>query len=199
MTEYVRQDQEYRPVALLALLSVAFTISLVPLAAYQPLSCRYVIPGGSAGRYEREGYTFDVGSSMMFGMGQQGTTNLITRALAAVGRTMETFPDPTQIHYRLPKSAAHPGVSPCTRRGGLKHDTVPTVIVRIALGWGRNLPSGTCAASCGAYTAISLTTNGEGFWASQILYERMMEWGHPRMACRLARSHVCAGVLNWVM
>lgn len=69
---------------------------------------KYVIPGGSAGRYEREGYIFDVGSSMMFGMGDKGTTNLITRALAAVGRSLETFPDPTQIHYRLPKSKAHP-------------------------------------------------------------------------------------------
>lgn len=72
---------------------------------------RYIIPGGSAGRYEREGYIFDVGSSMMFGMGDKGTTNLITRALAAVGRSLETVPDPTQIHYRLPKSEAHPEVS----------------------------------------------------------------------------------------
>ena len=72
---------------------------------------RYIIPGGSAGRYERQGYTFDVGSSMMFGMGQEGTTNLITRALAAVGRSIDSIPDPTQIHYRLPRSAAHPLVS----------------------------------------------------------------------------------------
>ena len=71
---------------------------------------RYIIPGGSAGRYEREGYIFDVGSSMMFGMGSEGTTNLITRALSAVGHSMETVPDPTQIHYRLPKSPAHPQV-----------------------------------------------------------------------------------------
>ena len=49
---------------------------------------------------------------MMFGMGDQGTTNLITRALAAVGRQLHTKPDPTQIHYHLPKSAAHPDVSP---------------------------------------------------------------------------------------
>ena len=42
---------------------------------------------------------------------QDGTTNLITRALAAVGRSIESIPDPTQIHYRLPKSAAHPLVS----------------------------------------------------------------------------------------
>ena len=74
---------------------------------------RYVIPGGSAGHYHREGYTFDVGSSMMFGMGQRGTTNLITRALSAVGKSLDTVPDPTQIHYHLPPSKAHPQVSPC--------------------------------------------------------------------------------------
>lgn len=28
---------------------------------------KYVIPGGSSGFYRREGYTFDVGSSVMFG------------------------------------------------------------------------------------------------------------------------------------
>ena len=47
---------------------------------------------------------------MMFGMGQQGTTNLITKALQAAGKELETIPDPTQIHYHLPKSAAHPEV-----------------------------------------------------------------------------------------
>ncbi|CAL8470057.1 g9599 [Coccomyxa elongata] len=69
---------------------------------------KYVIPGGSAGHFHREGYTFDVGSSMMFGMGHEGTTNLITRALAAVGKSLDTVPDPTQIHYHLPRSPAHP-------------------------------------------------------------------------------------------
>ena len=77
---------------------------------HSKLPCRYLIPGGSAGHFQREGYTFDVGSSMMFGLGQHGTTNLITRALAAVGKSVETAPDPTQIHYHLPKSAAHPEV-----------------------------------------------------------------------------------------
>ena len=72
--------------------------------------CRYIIPGGSAGHYERNGYTFDVGSSMMFGFGEHGTTNLITRALATVGRHIPTIPDPTQIHYHLPASPAHPQV-----------------------------------------------------------------------------------------
>ncbi|MEO0988368.1 MAG: carotenoid isomerase [Cyanobacteria bacterium J06639_14] len=63
---------------------------------------RYLIPGGSAGYFERDGYRFDVGASMIFGFGQQGTTNLLTRALATVGKQMETIPDPVQVHYRLP-------------------------------------------------------------------------------------------------
>jgi prolycopene isomerase len=63
---------------------------------------RYIIPGGSAGYFEREGYRFDVGASMIFGFGQQGTTNLLTRALAAVGENIETIPDNVQIHYHLP-------------------------------------------------------------------------------------------------
>ncbi|KAK9790545.1 hypothetical protein WJX73_008664 [Symbiochloris irregularis] len=69
---------------------------------------KYLIPGGSAGHFHRKGYTFDVGSSMMFGLGHEGTTNLITRALAAVGKSIDTSPDPSQIHYHLPKSQAHP-------------------------------------------------------------------------------------------
>lgn len=62
----------------------------------------YVIPGGSAGYFEREGYRFDVGASMIFGFGTQGTTNLLTRALDAVNVSLETIPDPVQIHYHLP-------------------------------------------------------------------------------------------------
>jgi prolycopene isomerase len=63
---------------------------------------RYLIPGGSAGFFDREGYRFDVGASMIFGFGQQGTTNLLTRALDAVGMEIETLPDPVQVHYHLP-------------------------------------------------------------------------------------------------
>jgi prolycopene isomerase len=63
---------------------------------------RYLIPGGSAGYFERHGYRFDVGASMMFGFGDRGTTNLLTRALAGVGQSIETIPDPVQIHYHLP-------------------------------------------------------------------------------------------------
>ncbi len=63
---------------------------------------RYLIPGGSAGYFERSGYRFDVGASMIFGFGDRGTTNLLTRALAAVDTQLETIPDPVQIHYHLP-------------------------------------------------------------------------------------------------
>jgi prolycopene isomerase len=63
---------------------------------------RYIIPGGSAGYFEREGYRFDVGASMIFGFGKNGTTNLLTRALDAVDMKIETIPDPVQIHYHLP-------------------------------------------------------------------------------------------------
>jgi prolycopene isomerase len=63
---------------------------------------RYIIPGGSAGYFERDGYRFDVGASMIFGFGTQGTTNLLTRALDAVNVSIETIPDPVQIQYHLP-------------------------------------------------------------------------------------------------
>ncbi|MFN6569212.1 carotenoid isomerase [Dendronalium sp. ChiSLP03b] len=63
---------------------------------------RYLIPGGSAGYFERQGYRFDVGASMIFGLGQNGTTNLLTRALDAVNVSQQTIVDPVQIHYHLP-------------------------------------------------------------------------------------------------
>ncbi|KAJ6300333.1 hypothetical protein OIU76_021185 [Salix suchowensis] len=63
---------------------------------------KYVIPGGSSGYYERDGYTFDVGSSVMFGFSDKGNLNLITRALKAVGCEMEVIPDPTTVHFHLP-------------------------------------------------------------------------------------------------
>ncbi|MBE9051839.1 carotene isomerase [Nostocales cyanobacterium LEGE 11386] len=63
---------------------------------------RYLIPGGSSGYFERQGYRFDVGASMIFGFGQNGTTNLLTRALNAVHVSQQTIVDPVQIHYHLP-------------------------------------------------------------------------------------------------
>ncbi|NDJ17531.1 carotenoid isomerase [Myxacorys almedinensis] len=63
---------------------------------------RYLIPGGSSGYFDRSGYRFDVGASMIFGFGDRGTTNLLTRALDAVNVSIDTIPDPVQIHYHLP-------------------------------------------------------------------------------------------------
>ncbi|GMN39617.1 hypothetical protein TIFTF001_008835 [Ficus carica] len=65
---------------------------------------KYVIPGGSSGFYERNGYTFDVGSSVMFGFSDKGNLNLITQALAAVGCEMAVIPDPTTVHFHLPNN-----------------------------------------------------------------------------------------------
>jgi prolycopene isomerase len=63
---------------------------------------RYLIPGGSGGSFRREGYTFDVGASMIFGFGENGHTNLLTRALADVGQHCATVADPAQLEYHLP-------------------------------------------------------------------------------------------------
>ncbi|PON42061.1 Carotene isomerase [Parasponia andersonii] len=65
---------------------------------------KYVIPGGSSGYYQRNGYTFDVGSSVMFGFSDKGNLNLITQALAAVGCEMPVIPDPTTVHFHLPNN-----------------------------------------------------------------------------------------------
>ncbi|KAL3535997.1 hypothetical protein ACH5RR_004458 [Cinchona calisaya] len=63
---------------------------------------KYIIPGGSSGFYERDGYKFDVGSSVMFGFSDKGNLNLITQALAAVGCKIDVIPDPTTVHFHLP-------------------------------------------------------------------------------------------------
>lgn len=63
---------------------------------------KYVIPGGSSGFYKRDGFTFDVGSSVMFGFSDKGNLNLITQALAAVGCRLQVIPDPTTVHFHLP-------------------------------------------------------------------------------------------------
>ncbi|KAI5679680.1 hypothetical protein M9H77_00907 [Catharanthus roseus] len=65
---------------------------------------KYVIPGGSSGFYERDGYTFDVGSSVMFGFSDKGNLNLITQALADVGCKIDVIPDPTTVHFHLPNN-----------------------------------------------------------------------------------------------
>ena len=65
---------------------------------------KYIIPGGSGGSFKRKGYTFDVGASMIFGFGEKGYTNLLTRALKDVKEKCETIPDPVQLEYHLPNN-----------------------------------------------------------------------------------------------
>lgn len=64
----------------------------------------YIIPGGSSGYFDRQGYRFDVGASMIFGLGEQGYTNLLTRALDLVGAKVQSVEDPVQVRYHLPNS-----------------------------------------------------------------------------------------------
>ncbi|BBL86554.1 Carotenoid isomerase (chromatophore) [Paulinella micropora] len=63
---------------------------------------RYLTPGGSGSSFRREGYTFDVGASMVFGLGKKGYTNLLTRALNDIGEECSTISDPVQLEYHLP-------------------------------------------------------------------------------------------------
>ena len=65
---------------------------------------KYIIPGGSGGSFKRKGYIFDVGASMIFGFGEKGYTNLLTRALKDVNEKCETIPDPVQLEYHLPNN-----------------------------------------------------------------------------------------------
>ncbi len=65
---------------------------------------KYIIPGGSGASFKRRGYTFDVGASMIFGFGEKGYTNLLTRALRDVNERCETIPDPVQLEYHLPNN-----------------------------------------------------------------------------------------------
>ena len=64
----------------------------------------YIIPGGCGGSFKRKGYIFDVGASMIFGFGEKGYTNLLTRALKDVNEKCETIPDPIQLEYHLPNN-----------------------------------------------------------------------------------------------
>ena len=50
---------------------------------------KYIIPG-SGGSFKK-GYTFDVGASMIFGFGDRGYTNLLTRALRMLMKHAKLF------------------------------------------------------------------------------------------------------------
>lgn len=65
------------------------------------------MPCWAAGQFERQGYKFDVGSSMMFGLSDaEGGANLITRALANIGKRVPTVEDPSQV-LSPPRSIAN--------------------------------------------------------------------------------------------
>jgi len=62
-------------------------------------------PGGSCASFRRNGYTFDAGASVFYGFSdndRSGTLNLHTRIFRKLGVSVETVPDPVQIHYHLP-------------------------------------------------------------------------------------------------
>lgn len=63
---------------------------------------QHTVPGGSASYFTRGGYRFDVGASLLYGLGTEGTINFVAEALAEVGETVETRRDDVQIHYHLP-------------------------------------------------------------------------------------------------
>ena len=62
-------------------------------------------PGGSCASFLHRGYTFDAGASVFYGFAgneRSGTLNLHTRIFKRLGVSLETIPDPVQIHYHLP-------------------------------------------------------------------------------------------------
>ncbi|MFQ3639832.1 MAG: FAD-dependent oxidoreductase, partial [Chloracidobacterium sp.] len=63
---------------------------------------QHSVPGGSASYFTRAGYRFDVGASLLYGLGTEGTINFVAEALAEVGEAVETQRDDVQIHYHLP-------------------------------------------------------------------------------------------------
>ena len=52
---------------------------------------KYVIPGGSSGYYQRDGYTFDVGSSVMFGFSDKVSFLLSLVVLNALWNCLLAF------------------------------------------------------------------------------------------------------------
>jgi len=62
-------------------------------------------PGGSCSAFRKGGYTFDAGASVFYGFNEDdsvGTLNLHARIFRKLGVSLETVPDPVQIHYHMP-------------------------------------------------------------------------------------------------
>lgn len=63
---------------------------------------KYVIPGGSSGFYQRDGYTFDVGSSVMFGFSEKVSTTTIIFLSPVVWADKRTEPsEPKQSIFEV--------------------------------------------------------------------------------------------------
>lgn len=61
--------------------------------------------GGSCSAFRKGGYTFDAGASVFYGFNEddsKGTLNLHARIFRKLGVSLETVPDPVQIHYHMP-------------------------------------------------------------------------------------------------
>jgi prolycopene isomerase len=63
---------------------------------------QHLVPGGSASFFERRGYHFDVGASLLYTLGAEGKANFLYRILQEIDEPVTSFLDPVQIHYHLP-------------------------------------------------------------------------------------------------
>lgn len=109
-TNAIRTDHEYDAIVIgSGMGGLAAAGKLCAAGASVLVLEKYIQPGGSASWFSREDdfghWEWDVGSSMMFGLNPDSTdttTNLITLALASVGKKIDVVPDPSQVLYHLP-------------------------------------------------------------------------------------------------
>ncbi|MBI4850936.1 MAG: FAD-dependent oxidoreductase [Acidobacteria bacterium] len=64
---------------------------------------QHYVPGGSASHFNRKGYSFDVGASLLYTLGKTGKANFLYKILTEIDEPIESILDPIQIHYHLPK------------------------------------------------------------------------------------------------
>jgi prolycopene isomerase len=63
---------------------------------------QHYVPGGSASHFNRKGYCFDVGASLLYTLGKTGKANFLHKILAEIDEPVTSILDPIQIHYHLP-------------------------------------------------------------------------------------------------
>lgn len=64
---------------------------------------QHYVPGGSASHFNRKGYSFDVGASLLYTLGKDGKANFLYKILTEIDEPVESVLDPIQIHYHLPQ------------------------------------------------------------------------------------------------